>query len=114
MTNNTMNNQSSIEKVVMRRILYIRILRPFVSNGAIATLILGLALWGIGKEVWVARVFQNAPHNVWALPQFYLAAFDHTRFLVQVLTLATLVSLFYLARETAKLLSFAFVGPQRI
>lgn len=104
-----MNEQSKIERTVMRRVFLIRVVRPFVSNGAVATVILALALWGIGKEVWVARVFQNAPHNFAGLPQFYLAAFDHTRLLVQVFTLATLVAVFYLARETARVLSSAFV-----
>ena len=108
MTNNSMNDQSPIERVVMRRVRRIRALRPIVSSGALAVLVCTGALWGIGREVWVARVLQNAPHNVTMLPQFYIAAFDHTRLIVQALTLLTLASLIYLARETARGLSLAF------
>ncbi len=107
MTNNSMNDQSPIERVVMRRVRRIRALRPIVSSGALAALVFTGALWGIGREVWVARVLENAPHNVDMLPQFYLAAFDHTRLIVQALTLLTLASLIYLARETARGLSVA-------
>ncbi len=103
-----MNSQSPIERTVMRRVRRIRALRPIISSGGLAAFVFVLALWGIGKEVWVARVLQNAPHNTVLLPQFYLAAFDHTRLVVQALTLLTLASLIYLARETARGLSVAF------
>jgi cell division protein FtsX len=96
---------SKIEKNVMRRVHTIHILRPFVSGGAAAVLVAGLALWGIGRQVWVARVFENAPREFAALPQFYLSAFTNTDFVVQILTLLTLVSIVYLARETAKLIT---------
>ncbi len=108
MTNNGMNDQSSIERIVMRRVRRIHALRPIISSGAFAALVFVAALWGIGREVWVARVLENAPHNVTMLPQFYLAAFDHTRLIVQALTLLTLASLIYLARETARGLSVVF------
>lgn len=108
MTNNTMNNQSRIEHIVMRRVRRIRALRPLISSGALASAVFVVALWGIGREVWVARVLQNAPRNATMLPQFYLAAFDHTRFVVQLLTLLTLASLVYLARETARGLALVF------
>jgi hypothetical protein len=99
-----MNNQSNIERVVMRRVHIIRVLRLIVSNGALAALVCTIALWGIGREVWVARVFQNAPSNLANLPNFYLAAFGHTHLIVQALTLLTLASLVYLAREIARLM----------
>ncbi len=113
MTNNIMNDQSPIERVVMRRVYRIRALRPIISSGALAVFVFVVALWGIGREVWVARVFENAPRNTVLLPQFYLAAFDHTRLIVQALTLLTLASLIYLARETARGLSVVFATLER-
>ena len=113
MTNNSMNDQSPIERVVMRRVRRIRALRPIVSSGALAALVFTGALWGIGREVWVARVLENAPRDAAALPKFYLDAFEHTRPVVQALALLTLVSLIYLARETAHAISSVLIRQQR-
>jgi hypothetical protein len=109
MMNNTMDNQSTIEQTVMRRVRIIRILRPIVSMGTLAVLVFVLALWGIGREVWVARVLQNAPTNITGLFNFSVAAFIHTRFVVQVLALLSLAALITLARETARTLSSIFI-----
>ena len=92
MMNSTMHEPSDIERTVMRRVHRAHALRPFVSMGALAAVICAAALWGIGREVWVAHVFQNAPSGTFALGQFYLAAFEHTKTAVQVLVLATLAS----------------------
>jgi len=107
-----MTNPSPIERVVMRRVHTIRLIRPFFSLGALALFILALALWGIGREVWVARVLENAPTSPTLLPTFYLAAFENTRLTVQVLTLATLASFIYLARASARSLS-SILTPAR-
>lgn len=97
--------QTNIEKNVMRRVHAIHALRPIVSMGALSIVIATVALWGIGREVWVARVFQNTPHSggLVSVAHFYIDAFDHTRLIVQALTLLTAASLVYLARETAQL-----------
>jgi len=99
-----MSNPSNIERVVMRRVHTIRILRSVFSGFTVGCLVLAVALLGIGREVWVAHVFQNAPTSggVLAIGRFYLAAFENTRFLVQALALTTLATLIYLARETAR------------
>lgn len=107
-----MNNQSPIESIVMRRIRVIRTLRPIVSLGALAALVLVLALWGIGREVWVARVLENAPTDLTHLPNFYFAAFTHTRIVVQALSILTLASIIYLAHETARTLSSLLIGAR--
>ena len=102
-----MTDRSPIERVVMRRVHTIRLLRPLFSGGALAALIFVAALWGIGREVWVARVIENMPQpfNLAAEERFFLFAFQHTSFLVQALALATFASLVYLARETARMIS---------
>lgn len=104
MMNNTMNeSRTDIELIVMRRVHLIRILKLIISTIVLATLTAVAALWGIGREIWVARVFENAPLNLDDLPRFYFAAFTHTNLIVQALTLLTLASLLYLAFETARL-----------
>ncbi len=107
MMNNIMNDsQTNIERIVMQRVHLIRALRFAISSGVFSTLVSLLALWGIGREVWVANVLQNAPRNILDLPQFYLAAFIHTRLVVQVLVVLTVAALLYVARELSRALSF--------
>lgn len=101
--NNDMNNdRSNIERIVMQRVHLIRALRFAVSSGVFSTLISLLALWGIGREVWVAHVLQNAPTNLLDLAQFYLVAFIQTHLIVQVLILLAIGSLLYVAREIVR------------
>ena len=97
-----MTDISYTEKVVMRRIRTIRVLKFIFSNAVLALFASGLALWGIGREVWVVRVFQNAPTDLAGAVRFYIYAFEHTRFTVQVLSLITLAALITLAREAAR------------
>ncbi len=105
--NNDKINGSGIERAVMRRVHIIRILGLVISTGALAVLTLVLALWGIGKEVWVARVFQNAPTDFVNLPNFLISAFGNTRLIVQILAVLTFASFIYLARATARAVSSA-------
>lgn len=102
---------SNIERVVMRRVHLIHALRFVVSSGMLSVLVSVVALWGIGREVWVAQVLQNAPRNFMDIPNFYLAAFQHTRLIVQALVLVSIFALIYLAREIAHL--FAIISEPR-
>lgn len=102
MMNNIMNDQSNIERIVMQRVYLIRALRIALSGSVLSTLVSALALWGIGREVWVAHVLQNEPTNPVSLINFYIAAFEHTRLIVQALILVMLAGFFYLAREIAQ------------
>ena len=96
-----MTNPSNIERVVMHRVHTIRILRGVFSGTTAACLLLLLTLYGVGREVWVARVFENAPATFTEASRFWLSAFEHTRLVVQALALASLI---YLARATARLI----------
>lgn len=107
-----MNNETSIERIVMRRVRLIRVLRLIISTVVLAVLTSVAALWGIGREVWVARVLENAPQNSMDLPNFYIAAFLHTHFIVQVLTVLTLGSFCYLLVELARLISDFSSSPR--
>ena len=110
---NTVSN-SRLKAVVMTRVHAIRVLQMLLTTTTLSIAAFVLSLWGIGREVWVARVLQDEPTitlahftlgNVFNLVQFYLSAFVDTRFVVQVLTLAALVaflwSIYSLARMVA-------------
>ena len=101
------DTRTNIEKVVMRRVRLIRLLALIVSTAMLATLTFIAALWGIGREVWVARILQNTPTDFAGLLPFYFTAFTNTHFIVQVLTLLTLISFILLVRETARAVSSA-------
>ena len=99
-----MDNKTDIERIVMRRVHLIRILKLIISTVAFAALASIAALWGIGREVWVARIFENAPSDPGRLFTFYLSAFTHTHLIVQALVVLTFVSLSFLVRETIRLI----------
>lgn len=101
-----MNDRSNIERIVMQRVHLIRALRFAVSSGVFSTLVSVLALWGIGREVWVASVLQNAPASISDLPRFYLEAFLHTRPIVQALVVLAILALAYVAREVSRAIAF--------
>jgi hypothetical protein len=102
MTNNTMPD---IEAVLMRRVRTVHALRPFFSAAALSALLVLLSLWGIGREVWVAKVFENAPHgSLVSAARFFLDALLGTRLVVQALVALALAATVYLAREAARLL----------
>lgn len=103
------DSHTDIERIVMRRVHLIRILKLIISTVVLATLAFTAALWGIGKEIWVANVLQNAPNGLFDLLRFYFVAFLHTRLVVQVLLVLTLVSLVFLVRELVRLASVSVV-----
>jgi hypothetical protein len=108
-----MNETSNIERVVMRRVRLIRILGLVISTGVFAGLAFVAALWGIGREVWVARIFENSPQDFFGRAGYLWYAFLHTRLIVQVLVLATLASLAFLAREIVRLVADFFSAPSQ-
>lgn len=107
-----MNNETSIERIVMRRVRLIRVLRLVISTVVLAALTFVAALWGIGREVWVARVFENAPQGLSGHLGYLLYAFMHTHLIVQMLTVLTLGSFLYLLIELTRLVS-DFSTPPR-
>jgi len=95
-------NASNIELVVMRRVRLIRILLLILSTATLAVLTAVAALWGIGREVWVARVFENGPQDFFGRMGYFWYAFLHTRLIVQALVVLTLGSLAFLIREVIR------------
>ncbi len=110
MNKNMTETTTNIERTVMRRVRLIRILALVISTATFAALAFLAALWSIGREVWVARVFENMPplREGGTFLGFWLSAFLNTHFLVQVLTLLTLLSLFFLVREIFRFLFSCF------
>ncbi len=102
------NEHTNIERIVMRRVHAIRILALILSTVTFAALAFVAAMWGIGREVWVARVFENGPQDPLGRAGYLWYAFLHTRFIVQALVVLTIGSLALLARETARFLSSYF------
>jgi len=100
----TNDNKSTIERVVMRRVYTIRALRLVMNSVTASAAVAVLALWGIGREVWVARVFENMPQSggTIATSRFYVAAFTNTELVVQILVLSAVAALVYMARECAR------------
>lgn len=97
-----MTEPSPIEQAVMRRVRRISWLRLVISGGVFALCLALLALWFIGREVWVAKVFENGPQSFGGHLLYLLYAFEHTRFVVQGLVIVALASFVFLAREIAR------------
>ncbi len=97
-----MTPNSSVSRTVMRRvrILYgIRAATPVFA----ASFLFVLALWGIGREVWVAKVFENMSSyaDVTGMLSFLASAFLNTDIVVQALSILALGALIWLARSFA-------------
>jgi hypothetical protein len=86
MTNSTTN---TTQATIMRRVHTIHVLRSYTTTAIASFFVFAVALWGIGREVWVSRVFQNMPAltNLGAVTRFYIMAFLDTRHIVQFLVL---------------------------
>ncbi len=63
-------------------------------------------LYAIGREVWVARIFQNmpSPADVPAALSFFLSAFLETHAIVQVTILLSVAAAFWLVKEVTSAL----------
>ncbi len=97
-----MQTESRIESVVMRRVYRVRLLRVATRGYVLGPALALLALWGIGREVWVARVFENAPADLLSAVSFYLSAFTHTEVLVQALTLTVLAAVLWVVYDALR------------
>ena len=98
-----MNDSSVISNTVMRRVRAIHLLRA-VSSVAMSAALLLLALYTLGREVWVAKVAENvlALANPSSMLAYLASAFLHTDFLVQALSVIVVFATVWLARELAR------------
>lgn len=79
-------------------------IRVFAPLGA-ASILFIVALGGIGREVWVAKVFANMPSyaDVPGVLNFFSGAFLHTELVVQVFLILAVGALVWLARGLARI-----------
>ena len=97
-----MTDTSTISDTVMRRVRSIHLLRT-TARPVFAALVFLLALWEMGREVWVAKVFENMPSlaDAPAVITFYFNAYLSTDMSVQALLLVAVAALIWFAREIA-------------
>lgn len=107
-----MTNPTNIERVVMRRVRRVRVLRVLFSDTVLATVAATAALYAIGREVWVAKVFENGPQDLIGHAAYLFYAFLHTHLSVELLVLTTLVTITILAHKTARVF-VSFFTPTR-
>jgi hypothetical protein len=105
-----MTEPTHIEEVVMKRVRRISWLRLVISGVVFAIALALLALYAIGREVWVAKVFENGPQDPEGHFLYFVYAFEHTRFVVQALVIVALGSFIYLAKEIAAALAVVREG----
>jgi hypothetical protein len=105
---NHMTTHSSISNTVMRRVRIIHAVRPLLSSTALGSLLFLLALYGIGREVWVSHVLQNFAMvaKTGSVLTFLTTAFVNTRFVVQVLVVLAAGAFVYTLRELARPFTF--------
>lgn len=103
-------NKSPVQTIVMRRVRTIHALKIASGRGSAALTTLGVSLYFIGREVWVARVWQNMPNilDLDSVLRFFMYAFLHTHPVVQVLLLITIFSFVWLMREVGRVV---FIKP---
>lgn len=99
---NLMTPNSSVSRTVMRRVRIIYGIRAATPVFA-ASFLFVLALWGIGREVWVAKVLENMSSyaDLPAMFGFLTSAFLNTEVVVQALSILALGALIWLARSFA-------------
>ena len=105
-----MTTNSLIKKHVMRRVRIIHTLAPFISGEALFLFLLAASFIGIARDVALVHVFANTPNalNAVAFEQFWLIAFEHTKFVVQILTVTALMSLIFLVHTTGRFVASTF------
>lgn len=104
-------NSSSLHSTVMRRVRIAYYLNILLSGTTLAGALLLSSLYLIGREVWVAKVFENMPSitEAAALVTFFVRAFMTTDFIVQALVMLALSAGIVFARSVGKMV---VVGPR--
>jgi hypothetical protein len=102
------STESNIEAVVMRRVRTAHFMRPFTGGSLLAFAVFAFALWALGREVWVARVFSNGPQDLLGHAQYLAYAFEHTRVAVQALCVAAFFAMLWFFRDLFRLVSVSF------
>ncbi len=106
---------SKIKKTVLARARYIRAIRPVLSCTTFAVVVVAGSLYALGREVWVARVFENMPSlaNVFAVLRFFESAFMNTTFVVQMISLLLVFGMVWIVRVVVRDTASTILGAVR-
>jgi hypothetical protein len=79
----------------MRRVHGVYLLRKLLTTSMLSIVALVLAVWGVGREVWVAHVLHNMPSplDIPGVVAFFTSAFYDTRSIVQMLIIVAIVAI---------------------
>ncbi len=96
---------STIASTVMRRVRTIQTLRSLFAHLLVVAGIFVVALFGIGHDVWVARVLENMPSvaHIRTFIGFFVGAFFTTEFMVQLYVVLALLATIALLKEVVLL-----------
>ena len=99
-------NNSLLKQETMMRVRFIHLVKRAVRPFAIETIIAAAALFEVGRLVFVARVFQNAPSvaRFQEVALFFGRAFAHTHPIVQLMVAAALVAVVLAFKDMVKTL----------
>ncbi|MDB5245525.1 MAG: hypothetical protein JWN90_630 [Parcubacteria group bacterium] len=89
----------------MRRVHAVHTMR-LIGRVGLSLVVFSGSLYAIGREVWVARIFQNMPSlaDFRGVLSFFFSAFRETHTVVQLTLLLSFVATLWLAGEIASAL----------
>jgi hypothetical protein len=91
---------SRIKQNVMASVALIYAIRTLFGATALKLYVLAASVWGIGKLVWVSKIFENLAavekSGLAAMGNFALAAIEHASTSVQLVLLVAAVAAFSL------------------
>lgn len=98
---------NSIKTQVMGAVAVIHAVRAVLSLTALKIYAIVLSVWGIGRLVWVSKVVENfftvQKAGISASANYFLAAFQHTHFGVQVMLLIAACALVSLLVDAVRI-----------
>ena len=98
---------SQLKKEIMLRVRFVHLVKRALQPFAIKMVVAVAALFAVGRMVFVAKVFENAPSvsQVSEFSTFFVRAFTHTEFAVQAVILAITIAVVLALRDVAKTIS---------
>ncbi len=97
---------TTIKQNVMASVALIYTARTLFGATALKLYVLLASVWGIGKLVWVSKVFENLSlvekSGITAVGNFMLAALEHTSTSVLLVLVVALVAAFLLFLDVAR------------
>ena len=100
-------NLVRIKSEIMLRVRFLYVLKKMARPFALEVGMLAVVLFGVGRLVFVAKVFENAPDvsRVYDFAMFFVRAFANTETLVQVLVLGTVCAVIFALKDFARTVS---------